>query len=229
VKSRKTLAVQTLSDRELRTFLHDVANAEDQQASATVDYFFSHYSTFFPPKDAGLRPLLRFLGEGLLLPESEGLVVEMHLVPWHRAYIEALREGLRAIWIAEDKSTAEWRLFNLQLEVHRAMDPDNYERYSKTLRPPPVDAPINQSLQYLRKRFDKFRKCRNPDCKAPFFIADRGKQSYCSAECAAVAQKAYKRTWWKNNGASWREARRKKEQSKPPQRKTTQHRKKKLV
>jgi hypothetical protein len=204
---------QKLSDPELRTFLQDVANAEDQQADNSADYFFSHYSAFLPPKDADIRKLIRFFGDRLLLPPSEGLVVDSRLVRWYPAYIDALREGLRAIWIAEDEYTAEWRLFNLQLEVDHTIRPENYRQYNKHLRPPPVDAPINQSLEYLRRCFDKLRICGNPNCKTPYFIVERGKQSYCSVECAAVAQKAYKRTWWKNNGPSWREARRKKEQS----------------
>jgi hypothetical protein len=223
---RKTLAVDhKIPERKLRTFLLDVVNADEQSVDGTVDYFFSHYSQFFPSKETDIKALLPFMGRRMT--SKEGLQLESRQV-YYRAMIGELRDSLRAIWDAEDEYTAEWRVFNLQLQSHRITDAKNYQWRDKNLRPPPLDTPISQALHYLHRNFDKLRRCGNADCKTPYFIADRGKQSYCSVECAGVAQKEYKRRWWKNSGPSWRESRRKKTQSKPLDRKKImQHRKKK--
>lgn len=46
------------------------------------------------------------------------------------------------------------------------------------------------------------KRCANPDCAAPFFIADRVDERYCSLRCKRVGRLASKRDWM-------REARRK--------------------
>jgi hypothetical protein len=38
------------------------------------------------------------------------------------------------------------------------------------------------------------RCCANPDCPARYYLAPRGK--YCSKECAAPSQRAFKLAWW---------------------------------
>ena len=40
----------------------------------------------------------------------------------------------------------------------------------------------------------KMRCCANPDCPARYYLAPRGK--YCSKECAAPSQRAFKLAWW---------------------------------
>ncbi len=46
------------------------------------------------------------------------------------------------------------------------------------------------------------KRCANPDCTKPFFIAERVDERYCSARCTRVGRLASKREWM-------REARRK--------------------
>jgi hypothetical protein len=48
------------------------------------------------------------------------------------------------------------------------------------------------------------RRCRNPDCQNPYFVAHHLRQNYCSSVCAKVGQRAWKRNWWKERGAAWR-------------------------
>ncbi len=203
MKGRKTLATDK-SDQELRGFLLDVANAEDRPTDATANYFFSRYPTFFPSKDTDIKSLLPFLGRRMTSPE--GLLLEGGQI-LHRAIVGEMREWLRAIWDAEDDYTKEWRLFNLQLHLHRVTDLNKNPGKGKRLQPPPLQAPINQASRYLHRSFGRLKKCGNKDCKTPYFIADKGKQVYCSGECAAVAQKIYKRRWWKKEGPEWRKLR----------------------
>lgn len=213
MKSRKTLATDK-SDQELRGFLLDVVNAEDQLTDGTADYFFSRYPSFFPAKETDIKALLPFLGRRMTSPE--GLLLEGRQI-LYRAIIGEMREWLRAIWDAEDDYTREWRLFNLQLHLHRVTDLNKNPGKGKYLQPPPLQAPINQALRYLNRNFSRLKKCGNKDCKTtPYFIADKGKQVYCSAECSGVAQKICKRRWWRKEGPEWRKSRRTKEKPNKP-------------
>lgn len=50
---------------------------------------------------------------------------------------------------------------------------------------------------------DRMRMCRNRDCPAPYFVAGRRDQRYCSAECAAPAKLAAKRRCWHLHKREW--------------------------
>jgi len=207
----KTLAVgaktEDKTDLELKTFLLDVVNADEQMTDATVEYFFTKHASFFSSKDTDVMALLPFLETRIMSPDKRLLEGQQIL---YRAVILETQKWLQAIWEAEDEYTAEWRLFHLQRHLNQAMDIANYQWYEKSLQPPPPNAPINQAFRYLRRSFRRLKKCANKDCKTPYFVADRGKQSYCSIECAAVAQKEYKRRWWQKRGPQWRDSRSKK-------------------
>jgi hypothetical protein len=49
---------------------------------------------------------------------------------------------------------------------------------------------------------DRLRCCRNNRCAAPYFVALRRDQLYCSSECAAPAKRAAKLKWWRREHAS---------------------------
>jgi hypothetical protein len=55
---------------------------------------------------------------------------------------------------------------------------------------------------------DRMRHCPNPACPAPYFIARRRSQKYCSDACALPAQREFKALWWKNHGTEWQRERR---------------------
>ena len=46
---------------------------------------------------------------------------------------------------------------------------------------------------------DRLFICRNHECPAPYFIASRLDQKYCSNICAGPAKKAAKLKWWHTN------------------------------
>lgn len=46
---------------------------------------------------------------------------------------------------------------------------------------------------------DRFGFCRNPSCPAPYILASRRDQLYCSNDCAGPAKKAAKLRWWHDN------------------------------
>lgn len=54
---------------------------------------------------------------------------------------------------------------------------------------------------------DRMRYCPNPECPAPYFIAKRRSQKYCSEICALPAQREFKRRWWAEHGEARRRSR----------------------
>jgi hypothetical protein len=47
------------------------------------------------------------------------------------------------------------------------------------------------------------RKCENPDCAAPYFIARRKDQRFCGEDCSRLI---VNRRWWRKHGNDWRQA-----------------------
>jgi hypothetical protein len=70
---------------------------------------------------------------------------------------------------------------------------------------------FQETLYELLRRSAFVKLCANSDCPAPYFIADKTTQRYCSESCAEVFQRAYKLQWWKEHGS---ERRRKKSRGK---------------
>jgi hypothetical protein len=51
---------------------------------------------------------------------------------------------------------------------------------------------------------NRARFCANPDCPAPYFIAKRTTQRYCSPDCLKPFQKQWKLDWWNREGKARR-------------------------
>lgn len=64
---------------------------------------------------------------------------------------------------------------------------------------------------------DRMRRCPTPACPAPYFIAQRRSQRYCSDACALPAQREFKRIWWREHGNQWRRKGKVSEGAKPGQ------------
>ena len=61
-------------------------------------------------------------------------------------------------------------------------------------------------LLLMFEKVERLRKCENPDCAAPYFIARRRDRLFCSEDCAHLIAA---RRWWKKHGNEWRQTRRK--------------------
>jgi len=48
---------------------------------------------------------------------------------------------------------------------------------------------------------------REGGCPTPYFIRIKANQKFCSDECAAPAQRAFKQQWWSEHGEEWRQQR----------------------
>jgi hypothetical protein len=68
---------------------------------------------------------------------------------------------------------------------------------------------FQKALYHLFRQSARAKVCGNRDCLAPYFIADKTIQRYCSDACAQVFQQAWKRKWWAEHGDIWRRSRKK--------------------
>jgi hypothetical protein len=58
-----------------------------------------------------------------------------------------------------------------------------------------------QAACYVLLRNSNLAKfCANPDCPAPYFVAKRATQRYCSPDCLTPFQKQWKLDWWNREG-----------------------------
>jgi len=73
---------------------------------------------------------------------------------------------------------------------------------------------LEEAVSFLLRSLDRLRVCHNGppkgDCVAPFFLASRRNQQFCSDACAAPAQRQHKLRWWRQHGEQWRKRRAKK-------------------
>jgi hypothetical protein len=61
-----------------------------------------------------------------------------------------------------------------------------------------------QVLHRARETAGRMRKCANPDCEHPFFIARRRTDINCSPECGRVGKNTANLKWWRQQGRDWR-------------------------
>jgi hypothetical protein len=64
---------------------------------------------------------------------------------------------------------------------------------------PPSITPIEAAAFYFQQNARRARRCLNPECPAPFFLAKKKRQIFCGEECAKPAQRESKRKWWREN------------------------------
>jgi hypothetical protein len=72
--------------------------------------------------------------------------------------------------------------------------------------------PLNEfqaALYALLKHSRLAEVCARPGCAAPYFVAGRITQQYCSVDCADAMQDEWRRNWWNAHGNEWRRKRKK--------------------
>jgi hypothetical protein len=191
MKRRKTLA-DSIPDRKLEKFLLNIVNANLEETRDEATRLFGLYGNFLPtppstPEEAArLLPVFgtRWAGPNHRLQERPKV--------YARGIMLHLREWLRAVWDTDNEESAEWRRSRLESELNYAM------ATGPNLQPPTPDAPICQALSYLHRRLRLLKRCANPSCETPFFIAARKEQPSCGAPlCVAAVQGQSQSKRWK--------------------------------
>jgi len=119
-----------------------------------------------------------------------------------------LRDYLRKGWSARDRRTREWHVFQLRRsfsEMARARSDEAARVQNPSLEwledAPPL-TPLEAAAFYFQTVIaDRAKYCGGPECPAPYFIAIKRWQKYCSEKCAAPATREQKRQWWRDNRA----------------------------
>lgn len=128
-----------------------------------------------------------------------------------------LRDLLRKTWDSPDRWHREWYAH----ELHRAWNafsPMLLEEsqtitqgfpggpqvstttYTYTVLEVPPITPMGAVIHYFKTVIgDRAKHCLGPDCSAPYFIAPKRQQKYCSEICAGPANREAKRKWWHEN------------------------------
>ncbi len=123
------------------------------------------------------------------------------------------RQALREIWRGNSDKVTQVLLPSLD-EIFADPDPEglwppqlkvNWQRGEFVYVP---RSEFQGAVYQLFLRSALAKVCANPDCPAPYFIAGRRTQQYCSEKCSGVLQRAHKLRWWKEHGKEWRSSKR---------------------
>jgi len=122
-----------------------------------------------------------------------------------------MREAVREIWRGNSDKATEVLLRSVSDMLG---DPDPQGPYAQLgvnwKRGEFVYVPRSEfqaAVYQLLRRSALAKHCANPECPAPYFIAGRTTQQYCSEKCSGVLQRAHKLQWWNEHGPSWRRKR----------------------
>jgi hypothetical protein len=163
--------------READKFLAELLNLSDQQKA--LGRFRKRYGHWFPRHVSALDDVV------VEVAGDERAGVLSSVLPY--------RDILRIAWIQPTTLARE-------LDVLGAIYKYGHAKGANTL---PRD-PFILALLRAQHQVDRMRHCLNVQCPAPYFLALRRSQRYCSEECARPAQREFKRTWWANHGEQWR-------------------------
>jgi len=120
---------------------------------------------------------------------------------------EWLKVKLKDAWVQPTTLAREVAVLGV---LHEALN--SYVRQESTLpeeeqRRHRAYGNIALTMLHAERIVDRMRYCPNPHCAAPYFIAKRRSQKYCSDACSLPAQREYKKAWWDEHGDKWRKAR----------------------
>jgi hypothetical protein len=147
------------------------------------------------------------------LPSSLCDPAERNMKSWEGHVFQNFRRGVRDLWTGANR--ASYRAVTM-LDIHGGglsyvIDP-GYKIakvefgwdwssgefvYASNVR-------FHQALFLLLGRRQLAKVC--PQCSS-CFLAKRGTQLYCSTDCSEIAEREWKREWWRKNGEAWRAAR----------------------
>jgi hypothetical protein len=186
--------VNTLARREARELLHAITGfANIGDTPNDVRFFRKRWPDFFPKSlyDAAERDLGSLEG---------------------RSFVR-FREGVRNLWTGRNRASyLAVAMLNIHGEGLSYMIDPGY----KTAR---VDfgldwssgefvygsnVKFHQALWLLLGRTRRAKVCLH--C-SQCFLANRGTQLYCSTDCSEIAEREWKREWWRKHGNAWRASR----------------------
>jgi hypothetical protein len=122
--------------------------------------------------------------------------------------LSRIQVDLRSAWDAPEQRQREWKLFVLRQTYHDAVVLSQLTREGRWEHGPELtkllsDAPplnsFEAAIYYFQKISDRAKRCGNESCPAPYFIAIKRWQKFCSEACAGPVNREQKRRWWHEN------------------------------
>jgi hypothetical protein len=154
--------------------------------------------------------VLRFLGGPYLRNEATAAWKALFGRETESSILEA-RNELRELWEASAPATRKEEILTAWLRRGPAdfLLP-RWKGRTLSLFPNYVNLRALLFIGILH-RSARFARCQNPDCPAPYFLANRRSQKYCErGDCTAYAQRKYALKWWKDEGQKRRRTKRRK-------------------
>lgn len=144
---------------------------------------------------------------------------ESHIRSEDWVLVAHVQRFLRLAWDSPDARHRDWYLFKARdhynhnrvvmplwqermrqaPDLREAIEAELTDEEDKARTSPPLLTAFEQVIYYFQRISSRARHCPNPDCPAPYFLAKKKGQKYCSAKCSAPAQREQKRLWWRNN------------------------------
>jgi hypothetical protein len=172
-----------------------------------------------------------------LLPphlDSRHSIEELGSVPSDKVSDAAATEYqhiLCGAWIASNHRSKRYFIYHLRRKLYNVLTATTNEWKAKEIRDArgvvePAALVDQKHVEWMREipdaAFDSVidrldvlwtrgltKVCGNPECPAPYYIAQRRSQRYCGEQCADLFQREAKRSWWQEHGNLWREQRKK--------------------
>jgi hypothetical protein len=208
VNSSKLKPAQTLAKPDLLEPLRELANLRDDPKD--FERFVKRRPRFVPVLERDL-PGVGPIGKAQ--------------IPNKFWTLHERREALRRIWRGSSLTLSELLLPNeppeklRDQEAYKDRDDETGQQTGWIWEPqvnldwqrrefiyePRTD--FQRALYGLFRQSARAKVCGNSECPAPFFIAHKPTQRYCSEACAEVFQREWKRRWWAAHGARRRRSR----------------------
>lgn len=199
--TRNFLATSKITAKRSRDFLLALANLREDRA----EWFLDKFGEFLFPssRQRRERELEELAGWGQVkgwttpttfTADSENRE-KLARARWH--YLRGFQDGLRAAW-GEPELVRQWRIHELRWEWWRGIVINDPRGKLDASAVPPNTWFMQATTYLLKQRLAKI--CENSTCNIEkFYFAEKGRQKYCSDECARPAILAAKMRWWKRN------------------------------
>jgi hypothetical protein len=204
-------ALARINPGRLERFLQELANLKTLEPGSNKHNYpgarrlLRLYRDFFPLTFPQQSALSRLGDESHSELDRAGILIEPRTDEEREEeslhHLFDLSYRLRTAWDEPDKRRKEWFVFEIRRGEHHGLNPN--------VQGPPDDTLFERAMVHFQDIASRAKHCTNPGCLSPYFIADKRSYKYCSEECALPAQKAFKREWWAEHGADWRQRREK--------------------
>jgi hypothetical protein len=195
---------------QAKKFLVELANLREEAAAG--NRFLLHFVRLCPLPGKYSQPLMsQNIDRTQGAKSGDEQIDEMLREHW----LSPLREGVGGIWTAPDLRTKQWGVLRMLDETSFKEDQTGiylwpfWTNPRKVISLPPPTA-FELALRYLIRSNVHTYLCANRECPAPYFIASRRGQKYCSYACALSSRREVKQRWWAAHGNAWRKARKRK-------------------